>query len=114
MQRQLNRSQWFKYEFEESIVKVKDYLGNKDVFDFRDFTDGELEVDELETDLFMNPILEAKKENGVLKVILWEFIGFNLADELNTSEWIDHTEYQPPEIEKEGEDVGEDEVEEPI
>ena len=99
------------YEFTDTTIKAT-HKGITDTFDFSDLPDGELQLydDEtgeelIETEL-ENPIRSARKEDGVLYVELMNYIGFYASYEERFPEWIDHTEYEPPEIEKEVESDG--------
>ena len=93
------------YEFEENIIKAT-HRGITDTFDFTSFPDGELQLYDEETEEELieteleNPIRSARKENGVLHVKLMNYIGFDATYEERFPEWIDHTEYEPPNIEK--------------
>ncbi len=96
---QMRENEKIIYEFEEGIVRAT-YKGKTDVFDFRDFSEGELDLDDgfggflVETDLDYQPIRQAKKENGVLYVKLMNFIGLNATPEECFPDWIDHEEYK--------------------
>ena len=106
------------YEFTDTTIKAT-HEGITDTFVFTDLPDGELQLydgetgEELIETEMENPIRSAKKENGVLYVELMNYIGVNASYEERFPEWIDHTEYVAPEIEEEGEDDGEDEMERP-
>jgi len=89
----------FFYEFSENKITAT-YKDITDTFDFTYLPDGHLEnVDE--TILERNPIRSARKENGVLFVELLNLIGTNAAEETKHPQWIDHTEYEAPEISEE-------------
>lgn len=114
------------YEFEDEVIKCT--IGGKtDTFDFRELPDGELEVFELEsgeclvsTDLDFQPIFNARKTGGIVYVELLNFIDNDATEEERFPDWIDHTEYKPPETankddtneEEEESSNGENEVEE--
>ena len=108
------------YEFEEGIIKATHetmHRGKSDTFDFTDLPDGELQIYDDETGELMietemeNPIVSARKEDGVLYVELMNYIGVNASYEERFPEWIDHTDYVAPE-EEEVESDGEDGLEE--
>lgn len=70
---QLNDINKVKYSFEgENIVVEMDDV--VDEFDFTGFGDGNLDVQSIQTTLPMNPIISCKRENGILKVKLLNFI----------------------------------------
>lgn len=103
------------YEFEENSFKAT-HKGKSDTFDFANLPNGELELydDEtgeelIETDI-ENPIVSARKEDGVLYVELMNYIGVNASYEERFPDWIDHTEYEPP---SEEDSNDEDDDEEP-
>ena len=64
--------------------------GQTDTFDFYGFPDGEIESFMVETDLPYNPIIRAKKTNGVLSVELMNFIGEHASEEEKFPEWEEH------------------------
>lgn len=87
------------YEFDEDLIKVK--IDNKTaVFDFKNLPDGKLElVDEegnntIKTDLPLQPISKATKENGVLNVVLLNYIPHDAPEEELFPEWKEHTDFQ--------------------
>lgn len=92
------------YEFKKGLIKVW-FEDKTDTFDFRNLPDGELEVydsetgeEMIETELDIQPIISAKKENGILYVELLNFIGLEATKEECFPDWIDHTEYIPPKV----------------
>jgi len=92
------------YRFEEGLVTAT-YRSVTDTFDFREFGDGILEVVDPQTDedliqtiLDYQPIISAKRENGILYVEVINFIGFDASQEECFPEWIDHTEYANPRV----------------
>lgn len=103
-----------KYEFEEDIIKVTLPDGTSDVFDFTEFPDGELQLEDengnslIDTELTFNIIISAKRVNGELSVELVNYIGIDALESERFPEWIDHTDYAP---DKESDDYGEDELE---
>jgi len=113
----LNISDKIQYMFQESSFEVSLPDGTTDVFDFSDFPNGKLDLFDEETgeelivtELSLNPLQSAKKEDGILYVELLNYIGVDATEEERFPDWIDHTEYIPPVIE---EDInGTDEMEE--
>ncbi|TWK08589.1 hypothetical protein CHCC20442_4302 [Bacillus licheniformis] len=89
------------YDFDGEIITAT-YKDVSDTFDFTDLPDGRLELydDEgnslVKTKLEINPIVSAKKENGLLYVELLNFIGMDATEAERFPDWIDHTEYSPP------------------
>lgn len=88
------------YEFSEYVIKAT-YKDTTDVFDFREVGNGELVLSDpdtgeslIETNLDIQPIISAKKENGVLSVELINFIGFDASEEECFPEWIEHEDYR--------------------
>lgn len=85
------------YAFQgEKIIATMN--GITDEFDFSDLPDGELQLSEfvdgnhiprMETTLEENPILFAKRENGVLWVELLNFISENATEEERYPDWIE-------------------------
>lgn len=63
--------------------------GVTDVFDFREFPDGELEVDLIETDLPVQPIMSARRVDGVLEVILLNWISTDASEEERFPKWFE-------------------------
>jgi len=97
---QFNESERIIYHFDDQIIQVTMADGKQDTFDFTELPDGELKLydDEtgektIETILTKNPIMSAKKENGVLHVELLNYIGPNATLEERFPMWIDHTDY---------------------
>ncbi|WP_346207609.1 hypothetical protein NSS91_16010 [Caldifermentibacillus hisashii] len=72
------------YEFNKEVITAI-YEGETDTFDFTGMPDGVLK--EVDTVLTVNPIIEARKENGVLSVILTNFISKDAPDEEKFPEW---------------------------
>ena len=101
---QVHDTDRFIYEFENQKIRVT-YKGKTDTFDFSGFPDGVLQLEDQETgeklvktSLEIDPLLSAKKENGILYVELMNYIGVNATHEECFPEWIDHTEYIPPKV----------------
>lgn len=86
-----------KYEFDGDKITAK-FGDVTDTFDFSDFPDGELEAESIKTSLPVNPILSAKREDGVLFV---EIIHFISPDEDRAEvlfpDWIDAEDYREEE-----------------
>lgn len=95
------------YEFEDKsfTATVKDMT---DTFDFSEFSDGQLDVQSVETSLEINPILSAEIVDGELSVELVNYIGTDAPEHERFPEWIDHTDYERA---KEDEANGEDDLE---
>lgn len=107
---QVHETDRFIYEFGDQAIKVE-LNGKTDTFDFSGFPDGVLQLEDqeteeelVETELEINPLLSAKKENGILYVELLNFIGLDATEEECFPEWIDHTEYAPHKTKSESED----------
>ena len=100
------------YTFNRDKITAK-FGDVTDTFDFSDFPDGELEAGEIETTLPVNPILSAKREDGVLSVELLNFIATDESrEEVLFPDWVDAEDYKPAEDPKEEEE--EPPAEEPI
>jgi len=94
----INDDETIKYEFEDDIIHVTMVFEEDkytDSFDFTDLPNGQLELEDdkgndlIETALPINPLLSAKKEEGVLSVELLNWIGSNATEEERFPEWID-------------------------
>jgi hypothetical protein len=72
------------YTFEGEKVIVN-YSGQEDVFDFTEMPDGVAE--NIETTLSLNPIISAKREEGVLYLELLYFHGANASYEERFPTW---------------------------
>ena len=77
-----------KYIFERDKITAT-IGGVTDVFDFREFPDGELEVDSIETDLPVQPIISARRVDGVLEVILLNWISTDASEEEKFPKWFE-------------------------
>lgn len=100
-----------RYSFMRETITVR-YRGEMDTFDFTDMPDGELTLydnegnDLIETSLEINPILSAKRVDGVLYVELLNFIGVDATEEECFPEWIDVRDYKAPkEVSADGKDA---------
>lgn len=77
------------YKFKGEIIIVT-FDDTTDTFDFSEFsTDGELDRNDIETILSINPIISAKRENGILSVQLLNFIHEDATYEDKFPEWIE-------------------------
>ncbi|MGX8233944.1 hypothetical protein [Bacillus subtilis] len=81
------------YAFEEDVIRVTMPDGKTDTFDFTGLPDGELELGGVETVLEPNPLLSAKKVEGVLYVELLNYIGLDATEEEKFPEWFEPTKY---------------------
>jgi hypothetical protein len=72
------------YEFENERIRVT-YDGLTDTFDFSTLPNGKAET--INTLLPINPIVSAKRENGVLSVELIQFISSDATDEERYPRW---------------------------
>lgn len=72
------------YQFAGEVVTVT-YAGKTDTFDFSSMPDGI--VTDIDTTLPVNPIIEAKRENGELFIKLLNFISKDAPDEEKFPEW---------------------------
>lgn len=104
-----------KYVFNNDVIKAE-YKGISDTFDFSGLPNGVLPIHDdignelVETELELNPIISAKKENEVLFVELLNFISEDATEKEKFPEWIEHTEYVAP-VEEEAKDNGTNELE---
>ena len=71
----------------ESISATFD--GETDAFDFSELPDGEVDFSMIETTLPYNPILIARRVDGVLSVELLNFISEDASDAERFPEWIE-------------------------
>ena len=71
----------------ESITATFD--GETDTFDFSGLPDGEVDFSMIETTLPYNPILIARRVDGVLSVELLNFISEDASDAERFPEWIE-------------------------
>lgn len=92
------------YTFEGETITAE-YQGVVDEFDFEGLPDGVMKTyDDLgnevvKTDLPLNPILSAEKKEGILEVVLLNFIDTDATEEERFPEWIDAKDYKPKETE---------------
>ena len=71
----------------ESITAIFD--GDSDTFDFSGLPDGEVDFSKIETILPYNPILIARRVDGVLSVELLNFISEDASEFDKFPEWIE-------------------------
>ena len=71
----------------ESITATFD--GETDTFDFSGLPDGEVDFSKIETMLPINPIIIARRVDGVLSVELLNFISEDASDDERFPEWIE-------------------------
>ena len=76
------------YTFENDVITAT-YKDLTDTFDFSGFPNGVLNIVTIETDLEVQPILSAKRENGILHVELLNFIGEDATEEERFPEWME-------------------------
>ena len=77
----------FTFAFEGETVTAT-LNGVTDTFDFTGFPDGEMDSFLIETVLKYNPIISAKKVDGILSVELLNFISEDATEEEKFPEWI--------------------------
>ncbi|GAA0767127.1 hypothetical protein GCM10008908_05810 [Clostridium subterminale] len=75
------------YSFNGEVVSVE-YKGVKDNFDLSTFPEG-AQFEGVETTLDINPIVDVKRENGVLFVTLLNFISSNATEKEKFPEWME-------------------------
>jgi hypothetical protein len=89
---QINEKDILKYKFEGEKIVVT-YNGETDEFDFTNMPDGMAasygREPSLVSTLPIQPVIEVKKENGILKVTLIKFINMNAIDEEKYPNWIE-------------------------
>jgi hypothetical protein len=73
------------YQFSGEKITAATVNGQSDVFDFSTLPDGKAE--EITTILSVNPIVSAKRVDGVLFVELLNFIGANATEEERFPKW---------------------------
>ena len=74
------------YTFQSDTITAT-YQEQTEAFDFSNIPNGKLE--EVETNLAINPLLSAKKEDGILYVELLNFIGEDATEEERFPTWFD-------------------------
>lgn len=72
------------YVFENDIIHAT-HNGQTDTFDFSQMPDGE--ATSIETTLPVNPILSARRVDGVLEVVLLKWIGPDASEEERFPKW---------------------------
>lgn len=78
----------FTYVFDGEKIEVE-FDGVSEIFDFEGFPDGEMDSFLVETALKYNPIISAKKVDGILSVELLNFISEDATEEEKFPEWIE-------------------------
>ena len=78
----------FTYVFDGEKIEVA-FDGVREIFDFEGFPDGEMDSFLVETALKYNPIISAKKVDGILSVELLNFISEDATEEEKFPEWIE-------------------------
>ena len=76
----------FGFEFSGDVI-VATFDGIEDTFDFTGLPDGEVDYSMIETILEYNPILKAKKVDGILSVDLLNFISEDAMEEEKFPVW---------------------------
>lgn len=90
---QINEIDVLEYEFVGDKITVT-YNGEIDEYDFTDMPDGSVarsygREPEIISNLPINPVIEAKRMNGILHVILIKFIPFNATEDKKFPDWIE-------------------------
>ena len=78
----------FTYVFDGEKIEVA-FDGVSEIFDFEGFPDGEMDSSLVETVLKHNPIISAKKVDGILSVELLNFISEDATEAEKFPEWIE-------------------------
>lgn len=76
--------QQIRYTFDNDVIVVE-IDGQTDVFDFSEMPDGM--ATGIETTLPVNPILSARRTNGVLEVVLLSWVGPDASEEEKFPTW---------------------------
>jgi len=84
---QVNNGEKINYNFNGEVVTVE-HKGVTDTFDFSTFPEG-AEFMGVETTLEVNPIINVKRENGVLFVTLLNFINSDATEEEKFPDWME-------------------------
>lgn len=82
----LDENEKIEYHFDGEMITVK-WGEYEDIFDFTNCPDGM--VEKVDTTLPENPILEARREDGVLYVKLLKFISPNAPDSEKFPDWVE-------------------------
>jgi hypothetical protein len=89
---QLNEIDILNYHFESEKITAT-LNGQSDIFDFSQMPNGKAmggyQEAPITTNLGINPIVEAIRENGILKVTLVNFIGMDASEEDKFPNWKD-------------------------
>ena len=78
--------QRIRYTFGNDVITA-DIDGQTDTFDFSEMPDGE--AVSIETTLPVNPVLSARRVDGVLEVVLLHWIGQDVSEEERFPDWIE-------------------------
>ena len=78
----------FTYVFDGEKIEVA-FDGVSEIFDFEGFPDGEMDSFLVETVLKYNPLISAKKVDGILSVELLNFISEDATEGEKFPEWIE-------------------------
>lgn len=94
----LNKECKFKYEIEGDTLTCTNENGESDTFDFTDFPEGKLDMSSVEdppiTSVFPTcPILEVRREEGVLHLELINYIEAAPSKEDMFPDWLTEEEY---------------------
>lgn len=90
----IDNNKMITYIFEAEKV-IATYEEETDIFDFFGMPEGELKTNyltgetDIETVLNVNPIVSAKKENGILSIELKNYILPNATEEEKFPDWIE-------------------------
>lgn len=84
-----------KYAFEGDTISAK-YEGTDETYDFSGFPNGEAVMSEIETILPFNPIVSAKRVDGILYVELINYIGADASYEERFPDWFDPSDPSDP------------------
>ena len=78
----------FEFSFSGEIITAT-FDGITDIFDFSGLPDGEVDFSKIETTLPYNPILIARRVDGILSVELLNFISEDASELERFPEWIE-------------------------
>jgi hypothetical protein len=74
----------YKFDGEKIVVTI---CNTTDTFDFSTMKDGKAVVEKIETVLPINPIISAERKDGILSVILLNYIGADATEEEKFPTW---------------------------
>lgn len=94
----INNKSKFLYDITGDVLTCTDENGASDTFDFTDFPEGKLDMSSVEdppiTSVFpICPILEVRREEGVLHLELINYLGAAPSKEDMFPDWITEEEY---------------------